>query len=48
MEKGDSPILITDGEDNKKSDKKEKKTSIKDEEKNKSYREINKLDENAN
>lgn len=48
MEKGDSPILITDGEDNKKSDKKDKKTSIKDEEKNKSYREINKLDENAN
>ena len=48
MEKGESPILITDGEDNKKSDEKEKKTSIKDEEKNKSYREINKLDENAN
>lgn len=48
MEKGDSPILITDGEDNKKSDKKEKKSLIKDEEKNKSYREINKLDENTN
>ncbi len=48
MEKGESPILITDGEDNKKSDKKEKKSSIKNGENNKSYREINKLDENAN
>ena len=48
MEKGESPILITDGEENKRSDKEDKKSTSKNENKNKSYRELNKLDENAN
>ena len=41
MEKGDSPILITDGEKNTKSDQEDKKKLRKEESKDKSYREIN-------
>ena len=41
MEKGDSPILITDGETDSKSDQEENKKLKKEENKNKSYREIN-------
>lgn len=41
MEKGDSPILITDGEKDSKSDKEENKNLKKEENKDKSYREIN-------
>lgn len=41
MEKGDSPVLITDGEKDSKSDKEENKNLKKEENKDKSYREIN-------
>lgn len=41
MEKGDSPILITDGEKDSKSDQEENKKLKKEENKDKSYREIN-------
>ena len=41
MEKGDSPILITDGEKDSKSEQEENKKLKKEENKDKSYREIN-------
>lgn len=48
MEKGESPILITDGENNSKSDQEDDKKSQKEISKEKSYREINKDEEIAN